>query len=255
MPRVKIEYDPNGEGPGFLQVEMETWALMLYPQDIEKRLEFVDCLLGKALAEVMPELDREDLSTIDPIMALAAGMAAGVWDNFIATAPRQTKLMAASGVPSIFPGEFAATMLLLPLAAYAQGRKIGRNEVYKAVSGNCTGSHRSLQMIWKKYEAVAHLWAGFLVSGGVPLDEEGLITFLSFAELLRRWASTYVPDRARDTLQSPDAWRLSDDFARPVELPLKSLGISKETLKLLNLKEPTQTACFTTEHLFFTSES
>jgi hypothetical protein len=203
----------------------------------------------------MPELDRENLFTIDPIMASAGGRAAAGWDSSIALALRSVKLMSAQGAPRIFPGEFAATMLLLPLAAYAQGRKIGRNAVYKAVSGNHTGSHRSLQKIWKNYEAVAHLWAAFLVSGGVPSDEEGLITFLSFAELLRRWASTYYPDQARDTLQSTDAWRLSDDFARPVELPLKSLGISEKTLKLLDLKEPTQTACFTSRYLVFASES
>lgn len=129
-------------------------------------------------------------------MAFASGRAAGEWDDSITIALRSVKLMAAPGPPSIFPGEFAATMLLLPLAAYAQGRKIGRNAVYKAVSGNRTGSRRSLQKIWKNYEAVAHLWAAFLVSGDVPSDEEGLITFLSFAELLRRWASTYFPDRA-----------------------------------------------------------
>jgi hypothetical protein len=50
---------------------------MLYPQDGEKRSEFVNGMLGKALAEVMPELDQETLFTIDPIMAFASGRAAG----------------------------------------------------------------------------------------------------------------------------------------------------------------------------------
>jgi hypothetical protein len=126
MPQFKIE---DIEFPDIL-----IWSLMLYPQDIEKRSEFVNGFFGKALAEAMRELDQEALSTIDPIMALECGMAAGVWDNFLATSPRQTKLMAALGATSIDHGEFAAAMLLLPLAAYAQDRKIGRNAVYKAVS-------------------------------------------------------------------------------------------------------------------------
>lgn len=253
-PQVKIECDPNGEGIGFSDVQI--MSLMLYPQDAE--MELVNRMLGAALAEVMPELDREDLFSIDPIMACASGRAAAWWDNFIATPLRRTKLIDVRETPSIHPGEFAATMLLLPLAAYAQGVKIGRNAVYKAFIGDradSSGSRRSLQKIWKNYEAAAHLWAAFLISGGVPSDRYGLITFLSFAELLRRWASTYYPNRATNPLQSPDAWCLSGDFVRPVELPLKSLGISQKTLGLLNLKEPTQTACFTRERVAFTSES
>jgi hypothetical protein len=254
--RISAEYDVNtADARTMLAVLL--WSVMLFPHDEDKQSEFQGGLVGKGFEALIPELSHEDVAEIGLPLVFDLGKAAASFDTSADATLRTVKLTATRGAPAMLPGEIAGDVLLLALLAWTQGKKTGRTAIYKAIAGTSdrSGSIRTLQMIWRDYGSVAHLWAAFLVTGGIPEDREGLINFLSFAEFLRRWATTYFPDRAKEPIMDPATARsISGDSLRAVDLPLAFLKPSNEVLERLNLSKPCGTVTFTSERLLFTCD-
>jgi hypothetical protein len=254
--KISARYDAsNAEDRTILVVLV--WSVMLFPDDEKKRGEFQDGLLGNAFETVVPELSSKDIAAIGAPFIFDLAKAATSFDTNLDESLRAIKLSATRGAPAMLPGKIAGNIVLLALLAWAQDKRTGLTAIYKAIAGKDDrgGSVRTLQKVWRDYGPVAHLWAAFLATGGIPDDDEKLVRFLSFAEFLRRWATTYVPDRANEPIMDPTtAVQISGDSLQAVDLPLASLEPSNEVLKRLNLSKPSGTVTFTSERVAFTCE-
>jgi hypothetical protein len=74
--------------------------------------------------------------------------------------------------------------------------------------------------------------------------------FLSFAELLRRWATSYIPPRATDSLLGKEATPIVGDIYQCVEFSLEIIEISPSVLDALGLKAPSGTAVLPMKNCF-----
>lgn len=243
-----------GSPPEWLVVlTTEIRSMMLFPNDNDAS-KFLDALYAKAFIELIPELSTEEKREISVEIGIGAGLRARDYDE-IAERGLTLRSLQSIGL-DIFPGKFVGDAILLIFAAFCQNKMIGVGKIYRCYKSNKNGNiEKTLSDIWSKYKNVAHLWAAFLICDGIPNDPVGLLNFISFAELLRRWAVKYKPERARETLLSEDdAVSLFPEIVVPVELPMASLEPSAFVLETLGISPPFGKVYFTAERLLFTSE-
>ncbi len=228
---------------------VEIWALMLFPDDT-KRKRFIDAWYGKALMDLFPELSSVEKRFFSREFCIQNAIDSSFFDTISEEGLKSQRLQASR--IDLFPGEFVGDVLLLLICARSQNKKIGRKAVFRAYShGGYGNSERTLKEIWDKYKSVAHFWAAFLVCGEVPIEPEKLIDFLSFAELLRRFGVSYVPERGRETLLDGDAVQIDPKLVVPVEFPLSALQPSIQVLEILGISPPSGTARFRMDRILF----
>jgi hypothetical protein len=131
---------------------------------------------------------------------------------------------------------FVVTAILTLFVAYTQNKSgIVKNKIQEASNITPDSSAR----IWRAYGCVAHFWAAYMVSDGVfSSHEDEAINFLSFAEFMRRFATTYRPDRGPPIIDPAKSIAATGEFIRPVELDLSTLEFSAHFLEKLGLSLP-----------------
>ncbi|MGD0186986.1 MAG: hypothetical protein ABSC25_17280 [Roseiarcus sp.] len=247
--------DADQKGPNVVDdPRLHMRAAMLFPSDQSKREAFIAGTIGRALGSILPELDSESKQSIPAEIAFAFGRATERLDPLIAKALELKRKIKGNIGSGIFPGEFAGVMLLLPLAALFQGKRIGRNAVYRAFCHGNDGARRTLQHIWAEYSPAAHLWAASLICDGLPEDEKGLLEFTCLAEFLRMWGTTFYPQNADEPLQPNTDLIIRPIVLHAVEFDLRAFEIDQDVMEQIGLAAPSGLVRLTSEGVFFASE-
>ena len=174
MKAIKIHYDARGpENTGHSQLTVH--SLMLFPQDEEARAKFYEGHLGASFGEALAEFHETELEGISPTMAYQMGRAAAAYGSAVEGALREVKLQASKGSRSIYPGEFAATMLLVPLRLLTpKAPVLGTTP---STASLATNLHDEVCSVRGRIYGASRPSFGphSLVLGRVPEDERGLI--------------------------------------------------------------------------------
>jgi hypothetical protein len=217
---------------------------------------FIDAMVGEAFGKVIAAQAAGEIpagvSTSD---AFRLGRYAERWPEVQVDGLKLVRKVKGDKSEGTFPGEFAGTMILLPLLASCQGHRIGRNAVYKAWGGDTDGAKRALQILWKDYSPVAHFWAAFLILHDIPDEESKFYTFLCIAEYFRLWGIKYHPERADEAIQSGNTIGVKPDNITSMELNLSSISIADSLLGQIGMAPPSGRLRFTSEGVFFASEN
>jgi hypothetical protein len=231
-------------------------AAMHFPKDAERRQLFIDAMIGEAFGMVIAaQTVGEVADRIPTVDAFQLGKYAERWPEVMADGLKLVRKVKGDKSEGTLPGEFAGTMILLPLLASCQGHRIGRNAVYKAWGGDKDGAKRALQILWKDYSPVAHFWATFLIIHGIPDEESGFYTFLCIAEYFRLWGIKYHPERADEAIQSGNTISVKPDNMTSMEFSLSSISIADSFLGQIGMPPPSVRLRLTSEGVFFASEN
>jgi hypothetical protein len=100
---------------------------LLFPKQGPRELRFQIALVSEAIVRTVL-LNPDDL-TIDLKLAAGAGFFAREHDDLFQEGLRRK--LASKQQPGVLPGAFAAEMLLVPLVAQCQGKRLSRNDIYR----------------------------------------------------------------------------------------------------------------------------
>lgn len=235
LPIGRTKYDENVDRAIFKLplFRLHLFALMLFPDDEDKRGKFIDSTLLDALGSAIDKRILDQPLSQELVFQLRhapnhAELLSEAFKPGMHAPEKATKQTAMSS------GEMAAFMLLVPMVAHlCHGKPVGRFAAFRILQAlaaekgaRMSGtSKRNLELLWGKFKSVAHFWAAYVRFGDIPNDEPGVIAFLSIAETIRRWAEIYCPDRGHPLLESGTAWTV------PVTFDVQCADNQDETLR------------------------
>jgi hypothetical protein len=229
-------------------------AAMFFPNDEDRRHQFIDSSLGNAARVLLERGFHKTLEADEAIRLFELAHDSNSYDRLIGAALRKVRrnhmtvrrdqgeaAEPPGGRTPILAGSIAGNALLIPFICNLKYslNSVGLHQAFRVIlktdQVDDPAGFRNLQSVWKHYKPVAHFWAAWdLLDYGMGSTLDGITEFVSVAELIRAWGEQYKPLRASESiLDARITARIPLEWIAPLFFDVGTIDLDEEAKALL----------------------